>query len=139
MTRNELKLFKETTWVTNLAYPNCKSNAMQYYTILLHHILLHLQLYSMGSFPLVRQVHHWQRQPAVNLYYRWCIMRSGVGVLARKIKFTMTVMVEPQITYFSFNHWIKFFSFKKYFSFLNLVAKWLWLNNLIYFGKCIFQ
>ena len=35
--------------------------------------------------------------------------------------------------------WIKFFPFEKHFSFLSLIAMCLWLDTLIYIGKCIFQ
>ena len=53
-----------------------------------------LTVHCMGNFRLVRQMDQQRRERAVRFYSRWYIMSSGVGVLARKIKLAMKVVVE---------------------------------------------
>ena len=61
-------------------------------------------------------------------------MRSGIGVMARKIKLAVSggrfINYILQLKSYSFERivfivWIKCFSFEKYFLFLSLVIKWL--------------
>ena len=47
-----------------------------------------LAVHCISSFLLVRAVDQKRRQLTVRFYSRWYIMRTGVGVLARKIKLT---------------------------------------------------
>ena len=101
----------------------------------------------MGNFLLVRPVDKWRKQLAVKFYSSWYIMRSGVGILARQIRLAMARVVEPyyilQLKSYGFDQvilivWIKFFSFKKHFSFLSLTVTWIWRDILIYIGNMHF-
>ena len=70
--RNKSQLFKETTWV--------------------------VIAYSLGNFLYVRPVDQQRRQLEEMFYSTCCIMGSGVGGLARKIRVAMTVVLESWIT-----------------------------------------
>ena len=95
MTRNKSQLFKETAWVITLTSHRsaCNCNNMQIsVSVLYQHTAPDLVPY-MGSFLSVTPVDQKQRQLAVRFYCRWCIMRSGVSVLASKIRLVMTVVI----------------------------------------------
>ena len=65
----------------------------------------------------------WRRQLEVRFCCRWYIIRSGVCVLAKKIRLALTV----------FLIWKTFFICK------SGCYEWSWLDTLIYSGKCILK
>ena len=75
-------------------YADLSFSALLAYTSTL---LIHFQ----GNFFAVRLVDQWKRQMEIKFYSRWCIMGSGVGILAKKITLAMTVVVESWITHCS--------------------------------------
>ena len=64
---------------------------------------IHHSVHCMSSFLSVRPVDQWWRQLAVRFYSKWYIIRSGVCVLARKIRLAMTGGIT-----IIFIAWIKF-------------------------------
>ena len=63
-------------------------------------------MHFLGNFPLVRLVDQRRRQMEVIFYSQCCIMGSGVGILASKIRLAMTVVVESWITYYRLDHMV---------------------------------
>ena len=51
-------------------------------------------VHCLGNFLLLRPVDQQRRQLELMFYSRCCIMGSGVGVLARRIRVAMVVVVE---------------------------------------------
>ena len=130
MKRNKSQQFKETTWmITTVSYwSTCKCNNMQtWFTCFFGIHLYAYSTFAWAGFVLVRPVDQQRQQLAVRFYAKWYFVRSGVGILARQIRLAMTRVLEPQITYHSLSPLvltkyffiveIKFFTFKKHFSF----------------------
>ena len=80
--------FKIFTSIRTLA---CKSNNMQtWFFMLCQHRTSTLLVHCLGNFLSVRPVDERRRHLEVIFYSRCCIMGSGVGVLARKIRLRMS-------------------------------------------------
>ena len=99
--RNKSQLFKETTWVVKLLH--CWS-ACRWYTDLIFSALpaytSALLIHFLGNFPSVRLVDQQRKQMEVTFYSRCCIMGSEVGILARKIRLAMTVVMKSWTTHY---------------------------------------
>ena len=80
----------------------------------------------LGNIPLVTLMDQWRRQMEVVFYARCCMMGSGVGILARKFRLAMTVVVESWITHYGLQpsnfHCLDCFSSEKHFSFLSVLV-----------------
>ena len=98
----------------------------------------------MGNFLSARPANQSQRQLEMRFYCKYCIIRSRISVLAKKIRWAMAVVVEysldpmvltKELPLFrlSASHWKPFFIPKCGF------FVWSCLNNLIYTGNHIFS
>ena len=63
-----------------------------------------LVVHGLANFLLERTA----RQPELVFYFRCCILGSGVGVLARKIRLTLTMVVESCIKHYSLDPMVFF-------------------------------
>ena len=95
--KNKSRLFKETTWVMPLKPPIHHLHVTDSPVIpIICRLVFHassmytsfLAVHCISSFLLVRAVDQKRRQLTVRFYSRWYIIRTGVGVLAKKIKLT---------------------------------------------------
>ena len=91
------------TWIVKLllCWSACKCNHRDLIFSALSAYTSVLWIDFLGNFPSVRLVDQQRRQIEVIFYSRYCIIRSGVGILAREIRLAMTVVVESWITHYS--------------------------------------
>ena len=96
-----IQLFKETTQVIEFYVIDLPVRTMigrLDFSALLAHASA-LLLHCLGNFFLARPVDQRRRQLKMTFYSRCCVMGSGVVVLARTIRLTMTVVVKSRITH----------------------------------------
>ena len=106
-----------------------------------------LLVYCLGNFLLVRPVDQQRRQLEVTFYFRWCIMGSGVGLIARDSRLAMTVVVESWVIHYSLDLMLltgnfycldfKCLLFEEHFLFLSAclgVSKYLNLHLKLHFS-----
>ena len=99
--RNRSQFFKETTWVVKLLRCWFSCNFKDVQTYILQIYMPFLLVHFLGNFLLVRPVYQWRRQMEKTFYSVCCIMGSEVGILARKTRLAMRVVMESWITHYS--------------------------------------